>query len=157
MKSSRRVAYVLGFFFMFIFLGSLTSLSLQSPLSFNGYDNSQAVDLQDFSPAVYDTPWWDDEFHSRMPINFTEEDGVERTLIPADIYVEFDSGEARNNSIRVVTGSNVEISSQVWNRTYYPTTDYLQSATVTFHINVTANSYAIYWVYFTDQVVSEPS
>ena len=97
---------------------------------------------------------WNVTWRYRKSVTFSETDSLNRTNFPVDVFLTFDTGTCINNSIRVNqtfdSSAEVEIPSQVWNVTYETGTEFIQSATVTFLINVPGNEEANFSIYYSD-------
>ncbi|MEX2753006.1 MAG: hypothetical protein Q6366_014220 [Candidatus Freyarchaeota archaeon] len=122
------------------------------------YTVPPSIYSQPATKSPYEPSWWNTSFRYRTQVNFTETDSIERVNNLVDVYLTFDYGTCYNGSIVVpqyrynesggwMTGP---IPCQVWNTTLYSSTSYLQSATVTFYVNVTAGSTATYYIYYND-------
>ncbi len=132
----------------------ITPPLLGSPYTFPSSAYSQPISTK----SPYEPSWWNTSFRYRTQVNFTETNGINRINNLVDVYLTFEPGTCYNGSILVpqyrynetggwMTGP---IPCQVWNTTLYPQTNYLQSATITFYVNVTASSTATYYIYYND-------
>ncbi len=108
------------------------------------------------------TYWWNVDFHYRRSIlidnSLSAYDVVNR---PIDVFLTFNPNTCHNNSIRVQYWDDsgwlsTPIPHQVWNETYYPTTSYYQSLTLTFYVNVSKQSTAAYYVYYDYENQGDP-
>ena len=96
------------------------------------------------------TPWWNVSYHYRRHVNLTDTNSTPRVDVPMHIWVPFDNNTCYKNSIRVVDSNNVEVPSQPYNFTYWEDPDYLKGTTVFWYANVSADSTATYWIYYSD-------
>jgi len=106
------------------------------------------------SPGSTIVPWWNTSFHYRIRINFTDTAGKDHVDEPVDVFLTFAPNRCHKNSIRVQywNGENwlsQSLPYQIWNETYYDSNFY-QSFTITFYVNVSASSTASYYVYYND-------
>ena len=96
------------------------------------------------------TPWWNVSYHYRRHANLTDTNSTPRVDIPMYMWVPFENNTCYKNSIRVVDSNNVEVPSQPYNFTYWEDPAYLKGATVFWYANISADSTATYWVYYSD-------
>jgi len=106
-------------------------------------------------------PWWNTAFKYRIPINVTNNAGVNAT-IPVDVYLNFaELGvSCHRNSVRVQLWNGSSwlpdpgTPYQVWNETLNGNN--LLTATITFHVNLTAYQTTTYYIYFSDESTNAP-
>ncbi|MEX0567532.1 MAG: hypothetical protein Q6363_000025, partial [Candidatus Njordarchaeota archaeon] len=102
--------------------------------------------------------WWDENWEYRINVTITEPGVEARTDWPVDVFIHFDP-PAFKYSIRVIKvtgGSFTEVSSQVWNVTYYNNT-HLSSATVTFLATIAKGATQEYQIYWSIDYTDPPS
>ncbi len=134
----------------------------------------EKIDSFDFSPKLSDityhdyklnvSGWGNKTYRYRIGIELEEKDSVDRYQ-PIDIYLTFRENEHFENSTRLVmfnqTGNDEwsdPLPIQVWNKTKYDA-NYLQSCTITFIANVSADSNQTYFLYFNENMdnIEQPS
>ncbi|MEJ2293490.1 MAG: hypothetical protein P8Y23_01830, partial [Candidatus Lokiarchaeota archaeon] len=121
-------------------------------------------DFEDFNPKTSDTfytgskydlsIWWNKTYRYRIGFVLAESEGIDRYQ-PLDVYFTFRANEHYVNTERLVsfnaTGndewSNL-IPMQMWNTT--GTGNYIESCTITFIANVSANSNKTYFLYYNE-------
>jgi hypothetical protein len=101
------------------------------------------------------TPWWNVSYHYRRHVNLTDTNSTPRVDVPMHMWVPFENNTCYKNSIRVVDSNNVEVPSQPYNFTYWEDPDYLKGSTVFWYANISADSTATYWVYYSDDTSIE--
>ncbi len=109
------------------------------------------------SAATYVAGWWNGSFQYRTRVELTNSEAFSQAK-PIDLYLEFDSGVAHKDSLRVVKFSienEIEtwtpIPTQIWNETVNnPDVNHLASATVTFIENYLTAGTTVYYVYYDD-------
>jgi hypothetical protein len=101
------------------------------------------------------TPWWNVSYHYRRHANLTDTNSTPRVDIPMYMWVPFENNTCYKNSIRVVDSSGVEVPSQPYNFTYWEDPNYLKGATVFWYANISADSTATYWIYYSDDTSIE--
>jgi len=117
---------------------------------------------QENIPPQDATPWWNTTFKYRIPVNVTNNAGVNAT-IPVDVYVDFAQlgYTCHKNSLRVQYWNGLTwlpepgIAYQVWNETVND--GHILKATITFHANVTTYQTTTYYIYFDSADVGAPS
>jgi|GEM_PF-1169531 len=84
--------------------------------------------------------------------------GISRVFEPVDYQMMFDDGKCLDavKQIRVLTEGGVEIPSQVYNVTKY-NSGYTKSCNIVFQANVTANSEAMYHIYYGNPDATMPT
>ncbi|MHA1618168.1 MAG: LamG domain-containing protein, partial [Promethearchaeota archaeon] len=145
---------------------STEALSEDSPIDdllFNDEeDKTQVENILDNLPspnsaATYVAGWWNGSFQYRTRVELTNNEAFSQAK-PIDLYLEFDSGVAHIDSVRVVKFSiENEIEtwtptpSQLWNESVgNPDADHLGNATVTFVVNYLTAGTTVYYVYYDD-------
>jgi len=100
--------------------------------------------------------WWNKTYRFRIGFVLEETEGVDRHQ-PIEVYFTFRENEHYENTERLVSFNatgNDEWSSlvpiQIWNVTKYPTTNYIESCTVTFIVDISANSNKTYFLYYNE-------
>ena len=160
MMSKRRLILVIGVLLLLAL--PLAAILPLNQTHFPVIPPGTSQGTQSKSPGYFTPTWWNTSFRYRTEVNFTETDGINRTNNLVDVYLTFDQGSCYNGTIVVpqyryntsgpwITGP---IPCQVWNKTFYPSTNYLKSATVTFYVNVTANDVATYYIYYNDSATT---
>ncbi len=96
------------------------------------------------------TPWWNTTFHYRRHVNLTDTNSTPRVDVPIHMWFSFDNNTCYENSIRIVDDNGAEIPSQVYNKSYWQDPDYLNGATLFWYANISSNSTATYWIYYSE-------
>ncbi len=96
------------------------------------------------------TPWWNATYHYRIHVNITDTNSTPRVDVPMSMWFSFDNNTCYKNSIRVTDANGHEVPSQVYNTTSWEDPDYFSGATVFWYANVSADSTATYWIYFSE-------
>ena len=140
-----------------------------STCSNNSITDTKAIvdnpkDFEDFAPKSSDTfytgskydlsIWWNKTYRYRIGFVLEETEGIDRYQ-PIDIYFTFRENEHYVNTERLVsfnaTGNDEwsnPIPMQMWNTT--GTGNYIESCTITFIANVSANSNKTYFLYYNE-------
>ena len=102
--------------------------------------------------------WWNKTYQFRIGFILEETEGIDRYQ-PTEIYFTFREDEHYENTERLVsfnaTGNDEwsdPIPIQIWNVTKYPTTNYIESCTVTFIVDISANSNETYFLYYSESI-----
>ncbi len=106
--------------------------------------------------------WWNTNYDFRRKITIIEPNLADRVLEPVHVYMTFTGDTARENIIAVAywdDSSWHEVPSQIWNVTTHNTagTDYYDSCTVCFLLNISQNHQEIYYIYFDDTYATPPT
>ncbi|MGM0687086.1 MAG: hypothetical protein ACQET3_08975, partial [Promethearchaeati archaeon] len=105
--------------------------------------------------------WWNSTFLYRRYYNITEPGISGREFSPVHLYLTFEDDHCYDGSIRVgyyESGSWEMMPLQVWNITYHQGTDFIQSASVSFRVNVTQGAtQKNYYIYYADDDVGAVS
>jgi len=128
----------------------------EMPVFFDNY-NPKTSDII-YTGTEYDlSEWWDTRFRFRVGIEVEEVEGIDRHE-PVDFYLTFEDNEHYEDSARLVsfnaTGNDEwsnEIPIQVWNVTKYGS-GFIESCTITFLADVSANSNQTYFLYFNENL-----
>ncbi|MHA1576778.1 MAG: hypothetical protein ACTSU3_05405, partial [Candidatus Thorarchaeota archaeon] len=94
------------------------------------------------------TPWWNASYHYRQYINLTDTNSTPRVNVPTEIGFSFENNTCYVDSLRIVDGNGDEVPSQPYNFVYWEDQDFVKSATVFWYANISADSTATYWLYF---------
>ncbi|MGQ4892704.1 MAG: hypothetical protein ACP6IP_09505 [Candidatus Njordarchaeia archaeon] len=105
------------------------------------------------SPS-YPGLWHDNDYNYRINITVKETYGLDRTNWPLDVYVHFDPW-ANKNGLKIVDSTGNDVVFQVWNTT--GNTTHLSAATITFLVDISANSNETYFLYFDTKSVGKPT
>ena len=135
--------------------------------SFTGDSLGPTVDEQDnyfpetsgitYENEKYDLSlWWNKTYRFRIGFVLEETEGIDRHQ-PVEIFFTFREDEHYENTERLVSFNatgNDEWSNplpiQIWNVTKYAATNYIQSCTVTFIVDMSANSNKTYFLYYNE-------
>ncbi len=116
----------------------------------NTADITQVNDKYDLSL------WWNKTYRFRIGFVLEETEGIDRYQ-PVDVFFTFREDEHYENSERVVsfnaTGNDEwsdPLPLQMWNVTKYPTTNFIESCTITFLANVSASENKTYFLYYNE-------
>jgi hypothetical protein len=108
--------------------------------------------------------WWNSTFIYRRYFNFTEPGITDRTLTPVHLYLTFEDGHCYKDSIRVGYYQDptwTMLPFQTWNTTYYSGSEFIESTTVSFMVNVSQSqreeNYYIYYAKIDVGSVSHPN
>ncbi|MBD3406559.1 MAG: hypothetical protein GF411_10635, partial [Candidatus Lokiarchaeota archaeon] len=117
--------------------------TMDSPLSMHNGE-MEIAEVQDLAN------WWNSTYIYRRYFNFTEPGVSDRTLVPVHVDLTFEDGHCYDGSLRALYYDNssetwTELPFQVWNVSYY-SAEFIQSATVTFSVNVTQGT--LDWNYY---------
>lgn len=100
--------------------------------------------------------WWNKTYRFRIGFVLEETEGIDRYQ-PMDMFFTFRENEHYENTERLVsfnTTGNDEWSDplpmQMWNLTYYPLTTFIESCTITFMANISANTNKTYFLYYNE-------
>ncbi|MBS3795960.1 MAG: hypothetical protein KGY80_13735, partial [Candidatus Thorarchaeota archaeon] len=96
------------------------------------------------------TPWWNTTFHYRRHVNLTDTNSTPRVDVPIHMWFSFENNTCYENSIRIVDSNGVEVPSQVYNKSYWQDPDYLSGATLFWYANISSDSTATYWIYYSE-------
>ena len=123
-----------------------------------GHEYVPPISSDVFYPGIkYDLSiWWNKSYRYRIGFVLEETDGIDRHQ-PVDMYFTFREDEHYENTERLVsfnaTGSDEwsnPIPMQMWNVTKYPTTNYVESCTITFIADISAGSNNTYFLYYNE-------
>lgn len=120
----------------------------------NGYGT---IDV--FGPTVTATgalpaDWFDLSWKYRVKVWVNETNGIYRPAQLVTISLEFQENQAKNGTIIVVDNSSAQpriIPCQVWGATYYESTDYYQSAYISWITQLSTNEHKLFYVYWSDE------
>jgi len=108
--------------------------------------------------------WWNSTFLYRRYYNITEPDVSDRVDTPVHLYLTFENLHCYMDSIRVMyynsTGGDHWDSApfQTWNTSYYPGSNFIQSTSVSFTVDVAKNSVdSDYYIYYAQEDVGSVS
>ncbi|MHA1634532.1 MAG: hypothetical protein ACTSUZ_08255, partial [Candidatus Thorarchaeota archaeon] len=141
--------------FLFIALAALFLIPVAN-------DGSMTTDLQ---LSIHDggltsgdqdeASWWNSTFIYRRYYNISEPNVADRADTSVHLYLEFEHGHCYMDSLRVMYYNAPSMPEwlaepfQVWNTTYYPGSEFIQSATVSFSLDLdkgeTKGEYYIYY------------
>jgi hypothetical protein len=100
--------------------------------------------------------WWNKTFRFRIGFVLEETEGIDRYQ-PVEVYFTFREDEHYEDTERLVSFNatgNDEWSNplplQMWNITKYPTTNFIESCTITFLVNVSANTNKTHFLYYNE-------
>jgi hypothetical protein len=130
--------------------------------------NNEVVDQNNFSPKSSDTfyqnekydlsVWWNKTYRFRIGFILEETEDIDRYQ-PIEMYFTFRENEHYENTERLVsfnaTGNDEwsdPIPLQVWNVTKFPATNFIESCTITFIANITANANKTYFLYYNENM-----
>ena len=130
--------------------------------------NNEMVDQNNFSPQSSDifyqnekydlSVWWNKTYRFRIGFILEETEDIDRYQ-PIEMYFTFRENEHYENTERLVsfnaTGNDEwsdPIPLQVWNVTKYPATNFIESCTITFIANLTANANKTYFLYYNENL-----
>ncbi len=130
--------------------------------------NNEIVDQNNFSPKASDTfhqnekydlsVWWNKTYRFRIGLILEETKGIDRYQ-PIEMYFTFEENEHYENTERLVsfnaTGNDEwsdPIPLQVWNVSKYTATNFIESCTITFIANLTANANKTYFLYYNENL-----
>ncbi len=130
--------------------------------------NNEMGDQNNFSPKSSDTfhqnekydlsVWWNKTYRFRIGFILEETKGIDRYQ-PVEMIFTFREDEHYVNTERLVsfnaTGNDEwsdPIPLQVWNATKYPATNFIESCTITFIANITANANKTYFLYYNENM-----
>ncbi len=150
-RRNRLVLLVGLLVFLFLPLGN-TGMADQLVKTY-GADSSSGTSLVADIDEV--TPWWNVSYHYRRHVNLTDTNSTPRVDVPMYMWVPFENNTCYKNSVRVVDSSGVEVPSQPYNFTYWEDPNYLKGATVFWYANISADSTATYWIYYSDDTSIE--
>ena len=138
--------------------------TIESPIDFEDkVDDPQ--DFEELEPKPSDvfhigdkydlSIWWNKTYRYRIGFVLEETEGIDRYQ-PVDVYFNFRANEHYRNTERLVSFNATGIDEwsnpipmQMWNST--PSTgDYVDSCTITFIANVSANSNMTYFLYYNE-------
>ena len=120
----------------------------------------------DFLPNTADTThidskydlslWWNKTYRFRIGLVLEETEGIDRYQ-PIDAYFTFEEDEHYENTERLIafnaTGSDEwsnPIPMQMWNITKYTATNYVESCTISFIADVSADTNQTYFLYYNE-------
>ena len=120
----------------------------------NYFPESSSVTLEN---EKYDlTLWWNKTYRFRIGFVLEETEGIDRQQ-PVEIFFTFREDEHYENTERLVSFNATGIDDwsnpipiQIWNVTKYPATNYIESCTVTFIVDISANSNKTYFLYYNE-------
>ncbi|MBN1215282.1 MAG: LamG domain-containing protein [Candidatus Lokiarchaeota archaeon] len=160
MQKRRRI---LSIFFIFMVISSgFFSLNSYMLKNTDLKENTQENDINSsdvsYEPSKYPaSTWWDTRFRFRTGLVIENKYDYDR-FEPVNVYLTFEDGEHYEDSGRLViynfTGSedwSDEIPVQVWNISYY-SANYISSCTITFLVNISANSNCTYFFYYNENL-----
>ncbi|MFX1474090.1 MAG: hypothetical protein ACFFCO_01265, partial [Promethearchaeota archaeon] len=106
--------------------------------------------------------WWNINYDFRRKVVIVEPDIDDRVMEPVHITMPFTGDVAREGIVAVAywdTSSWTEVPSQVWNATTHNTggTDYYDSCTVCFFVNITQNYQEVFYIYYDDTYATPPT
>ena len=102
--------------------------------------------------------WYNLSYHYRILVWVNETHGTDRNNELITIELTFELGTAYNNSILVLDNlTQTVIPFQVWNASYYPSTNFYQKVYVSWIADISAYSNNAFYVYWSDIPVSSPS
>ena len=98
---------------------------------------------------------WENLTKWRYRINITLNNplSIDVENIPIDFYINFNQYECLNNSLTLfdnLAGSSEEVPIQIWNISYYGSTTFIESSTITFLINLSASELTKYYLYYSN-------
>ncbi|NVM18896.1 MAG: hypothetical protein HWN80_14365 [Candidatus Lokiarchaeota archaeon] len=100
--------------------------------------------------------WWNKTYRFRIGFVLEETEGIDRYQ-PVEVYFTFRENEHYENTERLVsfnaTGNDEwsnTIPIQIWNVTKYTATNFIESCTITFIVDISANSNNTYFLYYND-------
>jgi len=103
--------------------------------------------------------WWNKTYRFRIGFVLEETEGIDRYQ-PVDVFFTFREEEHYENTERLVsfnaTGNDEwsdPLPLQSWNLTKYLTTNFIESCTITFLANVSANTNKTYFLYYNENDV----
>jgi len=103
--------------------------------------------------------WWNKTYRFRIGFVLEETEGIDRYQ-PVDVFFTFREDEHYENTERLVsfnaTGNDEwsdPLPLQSWNVTKYLTTNFIESCTITFLANVSANTNKTYFLYYNENDV----
>ncbi|MFX1291953.1 MAG: LamG-like jellyroll fold domain-containing protein [Promethearchaeota archaeon] len=126
----------------------------------NNFNSLKSSDI--FYPAFkYDlSEWWNKTYRFRIGFKIENLDDFDKYQ-PVDIFFNFQENEHYEGSTRLVsynaTGINEwsnPIPIQLWNITYYPNPNYIQSCTITFIASISALSNQTFFLYYNENMDS---
>ena len=143
------------------------NLGSNTDTSFTGDSLGPTIDDQDnYFPEAsgvthenekYDLSlWWNKTYRFRIGFVLEETEGIDRHQ-PVEIFFSFREDEHYENTERLVsfnaTGNDEwsnTIPIQIWNVTKYSATNFIESCTVTFIVDISANSNKTYFLYYNE-------
>ncbi|MFX1384703.1 MAG: LamG domain-containing protein, partial [Promethearchaeota archaeon] len=156
------------FAFIAIFL-MITTSSIYTNLISNGIIGDSLLSTPSTSSITHETTnvgykynistWWNTTYKYRIGLEVENTEGFDRYQ-PVDVYLSFRPEEFYEGTGRLVscnsTGNNYAgdvlwsdpLPVQVWNESKYSGTDYIHNCTITFIVNVSANSNITYFLYY---------
>jgi hypothetical protein len=100
--------------------------------------------------------WWNKTYRFRIGFVLEETEGIDRYQ-PVDVFFTFREDEHYENTERLIsfnaTGNDEwsdPLPLQMWNITKYPATNFIESCTITFLANVSANTNKTYFLYYNE-------
>ncbi len=95
--------------------------------------------------------WHNLTYRFRVPIWLNETQGIDRANQLITIDMNFAYGTSYNESIRVIDNSTGQIVMfQVWNESYYPNSEYIQEAYISWITNLSAYESKLYYIYWSN-------
>jgi len=128
----------------------------------NNYEAPNSLRNLNLKTSEYDPPWWNLTYHYRKPIMLTEPGYLDRVNEPVEVEVNFDSGKAYKNSLRLLYYDEKKnkwigpLPVQLSDTTFDPNNeDYIKSTKITFLANASKGKTETYYLYYTDYSVEE--
>ena len=120
----------------------------------NYFPETSSVTLEN---EKYDlSMWWNKTYRYRIGFVLEETEGIDRYQ-PVEILFTFREDEHYENTERLVSFNATGIDEwsnpipiQIWNVTKYPATNFIESCTVTFLVDILANSNKTYFLYYNE-------
>ncbi|MBD3229288.1 MAG: hypothetical protein GF329_13980 [Candidatus Lokiarchaeota archaeon] len=144
-KNRLSTIIIIGIIFTSVFLGSFLANNNQL---YTENSNNKISAQNRLSDWVNHSRW-----RYRINITLNNPLSIDVQNIPVEFQTDFDAYSCLNNSIRLFdslgSGSN-EITTQIWNISYYESTSYLHSCTITFLVNLSASESQNYYLYYSN-------
>ncbi|MBD3196102.1 MAG: hypothetical protein GF317_13675 [Candidatus Lokiarchaeota archaeon] len=155
-KEKKRIL-VISIFISCILLSSLFLIAGVPPkfLREQNFKNDESKERNTLrSSDIYDQIWWNESFRYRIRLNLTEQGFNKRTNEPVSINLNFENGKCHKNTIRIIDPLEGMMGDEVPYQISEISThssNYIESARVTFLATVNKSDTRPYFIYYSDQ------